>query len=312
MEQETVNQHNTLETVIGGGNPAQAEGHFKEAVRLEKNGFRVGAIEELRQAVTQGTNQEHVFRLAYLLDLVGEETEATALYEELAGAERPHVNALLNLAVIYEDKGNLSGAEKCLRQILDTDPNHERAKLYIVDVKSSTDMYYDEEIARDAAKTASMLNTPVTDFELSVRARNCLKKMEIRTLGDLLKVSENELLSYKNFGETSLVEIKHMLTVRGLRLGQGVDGGHVSRVHQDRYLELLEHAPEQVLKQPVATLNLSVRVRKALQSLNIQTLSDLAIRTEAELMGIKNFGTTSLVEINERLAEHGLELRKID
>mgnify|MGYP002527301822 CR=1 FL=1 len=109
MEQETVNQHNTLETVIGGGNPAQAEGHFKEAVRLEKNGFRVGAIEELRQAVTQGTNQEHVFRLAYLLDLVGEETEATALYEELAGAERPHVNALLNLAVIYEDKGNLSG-----------------------------------------------------------------------------------------------------------------------------------------------------------------------------------------------------------
>ena len=75
-----------------------------------------------------------------------------------------------------------------------------------------------------------------------MRARNCLKKMEIRTLGDLLKVSENELLSYKNFGETSLVEIKHMLTARGLRLGQGAEGGHVSRVHQDRYEELLNHA----------------------------------------------------------------------
>lgn len=307
-----VEQQNTLETVIGGGNPAQADSHYEAALEQERNGFRVGAIEELRQAVANGTNPEHKFKLAFMLDLLGEESEAISLYEELTSAERPHVNALLNLSVIYEDKGNLNAAEKCLRQILDTDPNHQRAKLYIVDVQSSTDMYYDEEVARDAAKNAAMMNTPVTDFELSVRARNCLKKMEIRTLGDLLKVSENELLSYKNFGETSLVEIKHMLTARGLRLGQGAEGGHVSRVHQDRYEELLNHAPEQILKQPVSALNLTVRARKALQALNIQSLGELAIRTEAELMGIKNFGTTSLVEINEKLKEHGLELRNID
>ena len=304
-------QQDTLETVIGGGNPEQSNRHYTAAMEYEQNGMRYNAIEELRQATENDSNPEHIFRLAYLLDLFGEESEAVVLYEGLAGAKQPHINALLNLAVIYEDRGNLSGAEKCLKQILDTEPNHERARLYIVDVQSSTDMYYDEEVARDAAKTTAMLNTPVTDFELSVRARNCLKKMEIRTLGDLLKVSENELMSYKNFGETSLVEIKHMLTARGLRLGQSVEGGHVSRAHQDRYQELLKHAPEQVLKQPVSTLNLSVRARKALQLLNIQTLSDLAIRTEAELMGIKNFGSTSLVEINAGLAAHGLELRTI-
>lgn len=304
-------QQDTLETVIGGGNPEQADRHYAAALEHERNGMRTSAIDELRLAVENGSNIDHVFRLAYLLDLVGEESEAVTLYEGLVNAKQPHINALLNLAVIYEDRGNLNSAEKCLRQILDTDPSHERARLYIVDVKSSTDMYYDEEVARDAATTTAMLNTPVTDFELSVRARNCLKKMEIRTLGDLLKVSENELMSYKNFGETSLVEIKHMLTARGLRLGQSVEGGHVSRAHQDRYQELLSHAPEQVLKQPVSTLNLSVRARKALQLLNIQTLSDLAIRTEAELMGIKNFGSTSLVEINAGLAAHGLELRTI-
>jgi DNA-directed RNA polymerase subunit alpha len=307
-----VEQQDTLETVIGGGNPEQADRHYAAALEHENNGMRTSAIDELRLAVAHGSNVDHIFRLAYLLDLVGEESEAIILYEGLTNAKQPHINALLNLAVIYEDRGNLNSAEKCLRQILDTDPNHERARLYIVDVKSSTDMYYDEEVARDAAKTTAMLNTPVTDFELSVRARNCLKKMEIRTLGDLLKVSENELMSYKNFGETSLVEIKHMLTARGLRLGQSVEGGHVSRAHQDRYQELLNHAPEQVLKQPVSTLNLSVRARKALQLLNIQTLSDLAIRTEAELMGIKNFGSTSLVEINAGLAAHGLELRTIN
>jgi DNA-directed RNA polymerase subunit alpha len=306
-----VEQQDTLETVIGGGNPEQADRHYAAALDHERNGMRASAIDELRLAVENGSDVDHVFRLAYLLDLVGEEAEAVTLYEGLINTKQPHINALLNLAVIYEDRGNLNSAEKCLRQILDTDPNHERARLYIVDVKSSTDMYYDEEVARDAAKTTAMLNTPVTDFELSVRARNCLKKMEIRTLGDLLKVSENELMSYKNFGETSLVEIKHMLTARGLRLGQSVEGGHVSRAHQDRYQELLNHAPEQVLKQPVSTLSLSVRARKALQLLNIQTLSDLAIRTEAELMGIKNFGSTSLVEINAGLAAHGLELRTI-
>jgi DNA-directed RNA polymerase subunit alpha len=301
-----------LETVIGGGNPGQADKHYAAAVAFEKEGKRYEAVEELREACSCGANQEHMFRLAYLLDLVGEESEAIAIYEELTLCERPHFNSLLNLSVIYEDRGNLNAAEKCLRQILDTDPTHKRARLYIVDVQSSTDMYYDEEIARDAAKNAAMMNTPVTDFELSVRARNCLKKMEIRSLGDLLKVSENELLSYKNFGETSLVEIKHMLTARGLRLGQGAEGTHVSRIHQDRYEELLNHAPEQILKQPVTALNLSVRARKALQRLNIQTLGDLAIRTEAELMGIKNFGSTSLVEINAGLKAHGLELRNID
>lgn len=307
-----MNQQHGLETVIGGGNPEQAALHFEAAKAHEQDGFRIGAIEELRQAVACGTDPEYKFKLAYLLDLVGEEQEAVCLYEEITTTERPHINALLNLSVIYEDRGKLNAAEKCLRQILDTEPTHKRAKLYIVDVRSSTDMYHDEEVARDAAKNAAMMNTPVTDFELSVRARNCLKKMEIRTLGDLLKVSENELLSYKNFGETSLVEIKHMLTARGLRLGQGAEGGHVSRVHQDRYEELLNHAPEQILKQPVSALNLTVRARKALQALNIQSLGELAIRTEAELMGIKNFGTTSLVEINEKLKEHGLELRNID
>jgi DNA-directed RNA polymerase subunit alpha len=59
-------------------------------------------------------------------------------------------------------------------------------------------------------------------------------------------------------------------------------------------------------------LELSVRARKALQLLNIGSLGELASRTEAELMGVKNFGQTSLVEIKEKLAQHGLTLRKLD
>jgi len=102
-----------------------------------------------------------------------------------------------------------------------------------------------------------------------------------------------------------------MLNSKMLRLGQGLDG-QFGRVRKDIYEELKGKAPELVLNKPISVLDLSVRARKALQMLNILTLGDLATRTEAELMGVKNFGATSLVEVREKLANHDLELRTLD
>ena len=59
-------------------------------------------------------------------------------------------------------------------------------------------------------------------------------------------------------------------------------------------------------------MELSVRARKALQQLGAQSIGDLASRTEAELMGVKNFGQTSLVEIREKLGHFNLDLRMLD
>jgi len=293
------------------GNEKAAQAEYEAALKAERAGERHVAIEHLRKAAHLSRHPDYAFHLGYMLDLVGEEDEAVAVYEQLVQRDQPHVNSLLNLAVLYEDRGDIARAEKCLRQILETQPNHPRARLYMKDVCASHDMYYDENLARDTAKRNALLDTPVTDFELTVRARNCLKKMQIRTLGDLLRVSEAELLSYKNFGETSLVEIKAMLTAKGLRLGQGLDGQH-GRARKEILDQLKGKASEAVLNKPVSVLDLSVRARKALQILNIQTLGDLATRTEAELLGVKNFGTTSLVEIKNKLTEFGLGLRELD
>jgi DNA-directed RNA polymerase subunit alpha len=278
--------------------PAAARAEYDKGVQAETAGLRVQAIEHFRRAAELDRNAVYRFKLAFQLDLVGEEDEALAIYEDIAASDSPPVNALLNLAVSYEDRGEVAKAERALRQILDTDPNHPRARLYMKDVQASRDMYYDEEHVRDVAKRNALLDTPVTDFELSVRARNCLKKMNIRTLGDLLKVTEAELMSYKNFGETSLSEIKQMLAVKGLRLGQGLEG-QFGRVRKDVYEQLRGKASEATLNKPISVLDLSVRARKALQMLNIQTLGDLASRTEAELMGVKNFGATSLLEVKD-------------
>ena len=294
------------------GDPQTSAAHFAAAQTAEKDGDRDTAVAEYRRAVSADPmNNQALFHLAFCLDLMGEEAEALALYERCVKSTKAPINALINLAVLYEDRGNYVQAEKCLRQVLDTQPNHERARLFMKDVLASKDMYFDEEQDRDLAKRNALLDTPVTDFELSVRARNCLKKMSIRTLGDLLRISEAELLAYKNFGETSLVEIKQMLSAKGLRLGQRADEQqrHIQREIFDR---ARASGKEAILGKSVAELNLSVRARKALQMLSIRTIAELCARTEAELMGVKNFGQTSLVEIRERLTDLGLSLREID
>ncbi len=291
---------------------ANARTQFELGAQHEAEGRTPEAISAYRQAVELDGTPDQVFRLAFLLDLHGEDEEAFGLYEQLCRLPQPPVNALINLAVIFEDRSETGHAERCLQKVLDGDATHGRARLFFKDAAGSRDMLFDEDEAAADARQNAMLDTPVTDFELSVRARNCLKKMEIRTLGDLLKVTEHELMAYKNFGETSLTEIKQMLTARGLRLGQGLEGGGYMFKRPERYAELREIAGDEILSSPVATLELSVRARKALQLLNVQTVGDLASVTEAELMGVKNFGATSLEEIRARLADRNLSLRKMD
>src|SRR4029434_8885317 len=88
--------------------------------------------------------------------------------------------------------------------------------------ESARSMYYDDD-ERGKDKRNQVLDIPITDFELSVRSRHCLKKMNIKSRGDLLRTTEQELLSYKNFGVTSLNEIKAPLASKGLRLGQAAE-----------------------------------------------------------------------------------------
>ncbi len=63
------------------------------------------------------------------------------------------------------------------------------------------------------------LNKGVEELELSVRSYNCLKAANIKTVGELVTKTENEMLKYRNFGKKSLTEIREVLTKYGLSLG---------------------------------------------------------------------------------------------
>jgi DNA-directed RNA polymerase subunit alpha len=172
-------------------------------------------------------------------------------------------------------------------------------------------MFYDEEKEKKKDRRTQILETPISDFELSVRSRNCLKKMNIDTVGDLLNITEVELLSYKNFGETSLREIKAILESKGLHLGMALEEKQFTAAEPfDRSGVKEEY--EGLLSKSVDDLQLSVRARKCLQKLNIRTIGELIHRTEAELLGVKNFGVTSLNEIKKAISNLGLSLRSLD
>jgi DNA-directed RNA polymerase subunit alpha len=67
------------------------------------------------------------------------------------------------------------------------------------------------------------LNMPLDELDFSVRARNCLDSVNLQTLADLVQISEPELMKLRNFGKTSLKEIKKKLSDLNLALGLDVE-----------------------------------------------------------------------------------------
>ena len=283
--------------------PESATAHYLMGLRAEDEGEYDEAQERYSTAVMIDPHCDAAkFRLARHHYLRGEEDRAVELYEELAERQPASASALINLGVIYEDQEDFDLAEEVYHKVLEFYPDHERAQMYLRDAVESQDMYYDEEKERKEDKKAQILRIPVTDFELSVRSRNCLAKMNIKTLGDLVTRTEAELLAFKNFGETSLAEIKDILRQKGLRLGIAADA-------KPRPEPRPRVDPDSVMAKSIADLDLSVRSRKACEYLKILSVGELVNRSEAEFMSCKNFGQTSLNELKKKLTDLGLSLK---
>jgi DNA-directed RNA polymerase subunit alpha len=288
-----------------------AEYHYQLGRILDHEGQYEQAAVQYEAAVRLDPNHvQSLFQLAYTNDLRGDEEQAIEYYEQAVNIAPSYVNAMLNLAVLYEDCEQYEKALQCVNTILRSHPNHGKALLFKKDIESSCVMVYDEEREKRKDRQNKILEIPISDFELSVRSRNCLKKMNIITLGDLLRTTETELLSYKNFGETSLQEIKKILDSKNLRLGMSLESKNAAPAVSSE--EFGEGASPEILSKSVDELELSVRARRAMVKLGLKTLFELVSKTEAELLGCKNFGVTSLNEIKEKLTNFGLSLRKLD
>jgi len=82
-------------------------------------------------------------------------------------------------------------------------------------VKLQEEEVVDEEILH----MRKLLKTPISDLDLSVRAYNCLKAADIKTLGDLAKLEISDMMKFRNFGKKSLNELEQLISDKGLNFG---------------------------------------------------------------------------------------------
>jgi DNA-directed RNA polymerase subunit alpha len=211
---------------------------------------------------------------------------------------------MINLGLIYEDNDDYEKAISCYEAVLQSYPNHETARLYLKDARAGINMLYDDDKVKKEDTETEVLNIPISDFELSVRSKNCLERMNIKTLADLTQVSELELLSYKNFGETSLTEITNILNLKGLRLGQAVD----EMKHNDIFIDTDTGGNTDNLSAPISEMDLSKHCKKVVEKMGIETIGELVSKTETELLQQKGFEQADIDEIKDQFNKLGLEL----
>jgi DNA-directed RNA polymerase subunit alpha len=92
-----------------------------------------------------------------------------------------------------------------------------------INFEEEEEEYKYEDIARPPLLRNDLLDRSVDELELSVRSYNCLKNADIRSIRDLIKRSERDMLHTKNFGKKSLTEIKDLLHGMGLDFGMDFD-----------------------------------------------------------------------------------------
>ena len=250
-----------------------------------------------------------LFGLGLENDRHGNDEKAIELYQRASAVFPANIGALLNLGLLYEDHNQFQRAVRCYDRVLDSYPGHARARLFRRDAAESINGgdRWDDDKDRMQRKMQTIMTVPIAQFELSVRSRNCLQKMGIMTLGDLTKATELDLLNSKNFGETSLHEIREMMKNKGLVIGQFANQ---KDVEPEPFEPVAVSPDEQILMdRPISDLNLSVRARKCMTRLGLTTIGELLRKSGDDLLECKNFGVTSLNEVREKLTQANMKLR---
>ncbi|GAB2529707.1 DNA-directed RNA polymerase subunit alpha [Rufibacter soli] len=80
----------------------------------------------------------------------------------------------------------------------------------------------EEAVDEEMLHMRKVLKTPLHDMDLSVRAYNCLKAADIRTLGDLVQLDLSDMMKFRNFGKKSLTELENLVAEKGLNFGMDI------------------------------------------------------------------------------------------
>jgi len=86
-------------------------------------------------------------------------------------------------------------------------------------VLEPTDSGEPEAVDEEMLHMRKLLKTPLNDLDLSVRAYNCLKAADVKTLGDLVRLEISDMMKFRNFGKKSLAELEQLIAEKSLTFG---------------------------------------------------------------------------------------------
>ena len=102
-------------------------------------------------------------------------------------------------------------------------------KISLEQTEPTTTTDFDE----DDLHMRQLLNTKLSEMELSVRALNCLKAAEVETLGELVSFDKADLLKFRNFGRKSLTELENLVKSKNLEFGMNVGKYKLNKTDKD-------------------------------------------------------------------------------
>lgn len=282
-------------------NGDKADVRYLRGFLLDLQGYHSQAIDKYEQALDAEPDfQPALFRMAYMYDLLGLDDRAMEFYDQIRLLRPLHINTMLNLGTSYEDRGEYQKAIECFEAVLEYYPTHWRAQMYHKDAQASLQMYYDEEALKKEERRKQLSTQHIADMTLSTRAKNALVKSKVFTLADLVMMTEEELLEIAGLGQTAIKEIKELLNSKHLSLASHKE------ISADEYLKTI--SPD-VQARPLSEFEWSGRVKKLFEKLGFVTVGDLIRNSETDLLKHRNFGSTSLREIGQKLSALSVQLR---
>jgi hypothetical protein len=184
----------------------------------------------------------------------------------------------------------------------------------------------DSQIVKPATDESISSRRSLSEFHLSVRARNCLNNTGIERVGDLVILTEYELLRIRNLGVATLEELKKLVASLGLSLGMGEQDFSIAAVPATAIsdplrdilmdatglssadsLTTVEDLPLQLLLD-VRLFKVSARAQKLFKIAEVERIGDLVIYSESDLWSFPNVGQTTLNELKKLVGELGLRL----
>ncbi len=87
-----------------------------------------------------------------------------------------------------------------------------------IELETGTDSEV-EQVDEELLHMRKLLKTPLHDLDLSVRAYNCLKAADVKTLGDLVQLEISDMMKFRNFGKKSLAELEQLVSEKNLTFG---------------------------------------------------------------------------------------------